>query len=239
VFSEVGSECFEKRLEDDTTEKEFELEKAISENPPSNHPNQRQQQWMKELLFMTAESKDRPDATDSVISEIGSTSFDKRVDNCSVMNSPRSTTPLHTTSLDMDDNDIPQMRTKRMRFQDNENYVTMFSVLGEHRPWCPWITQTVVDGNNKAVTDGNQKTVAEGGSKGKEGGSAIGNGDTTSDLIAAQTQYKRVPGWRVVLGVVLPSFRVNSGSITSSPGGEAWRSVRSVLHDCVSTASLD
>merc|ERR1712168_373545 len=74
VFSEVGSECFEKRLEEDTTEKEFELEKAISENPPSSHPNHVQQQWMKELLFMTAENNDRPDATDSVISEIGSTS---------------------------------------------------------------------------------------------------------------------------------------------------------------------
>ena len=129
----------------------------------------------------------------------------------------------------MDDNDIPQLRTKRMRFQDQEPYITLFSVLGEHRPWCPWITQTVVDGN-KPLTEAS-----------KDGATGIdfttGNGE--NELIAAQTQYKRVPGWRVVLGIVLPSFRVNSGSITSSPGGEAWRSVRSVLRDCVSTASLD
>lgn len=203
IFSEVGSECFEKRLEDDTNEKELELDKAISENPPSSHPNHVQQQWMKELLFMTAESKDRPEVTDSVISEIGSTSFDKRLDNCSVMNSPRSTTPVHTSSLDIEDNE-PPVRTKRMRFQDMD--ITLFSVLGEHRPWCPWIT-TVIE-HKECETDS-----------------------------SSTHQYKNIPGWRVVLGVVLPTLRVNSGNITSSPGGEAWRSVRSVLHDCVSTSS--
>lgn len=204
VFSEVGSECFEKRLEDDTNEKELELDKAISENPPSSHPNHVQQQWMKELLFMTAESRDHPEVTDSVISEIGSTSFDKRLDNGSVLNSPRSTTPVHTSSIDVDENE-PQIRTKRMRFQDPD--IILFSILGEHRPWCPWITQTVTEYK-----------------------------DVDKDFnVCFSSQSKNIPGWRVILGLILPSFRINSGSITSSPNNEAWKSVRSALHDCVST----
>ena len=65
---------------------------------------------------MTAESRDHPEVTESVMSEIGSISFDRRLDNCSVMNSPRSTTPIHTSnSLELDENE--PVRTKRMRFQ--------------------------------------------------------------------------------------------------------------------------
>lgn len=91
----------------------IEYDKAISENPPTSHPNHVQQQWMKELLFMTAETKS-PSINESLISEIGSVSFDRRLDNSSVINSPRSMTPVHRVDC-LDDGE--PVRTKRMRFQ--------------------------------------------------------------------------------------------------------------------------
>jgi len=227
IFSEVGSECFEKRLEDDTTDKELELDRAINDNPPANHPNHCQQQWMKELLFMTAESKDHPEITESVMSEIGSISFDRRVDNCSVMNSPRSTTPNHGGSLsehgghgtgsltEFDDNE--PVRTKRMRFQEPD--ITLFSVLGEHRPWCPWITPaTPIE--CKVPIECKDPSAME-----------------IQQQVLSPCKHSSRSGWRVVLGAVLPSLRINAGTVMSSPNCEAWKSVRSILHECISTSA--
>ena len=58
------------------------------------------------------------EVTESVISEIGSVTFDRRLDNCSVMNSPRATTPVSGNSAYPDD-DGEHARNKRMRFQVN------------------------------------------------------------------------------------------------------------------------
>jgi len=207
IFSEVGSECFEKRLED-TTEKDLELDKAVTENPPSSQPNQRQQQWMKELLFMTAESKSS--ATESVMSEIGSIAFDRRIDNSSILNSPRATTPVYSnmsTCTDEEEGSEP-MRTKRMRFQEPD--ITVFSILQEHRHWCPWISS-----NNTTQTHGETDEDSE----------------TTSPL-----KKKRTAGWKLVLTSILPSQNNSGNSTSTPPPAEAWRSVRSVLGECVSTS---
>ena len=71
---------------------------------------------MKELLFMTAESK-TTEVTESVMSEIGSVAFDRRLDNSSVLNSPRATTPVHSNTSIYEDYESEAVRTKRMRFQ--------------------------------------------------------------------------------------------------------------------------
>ena len=84
----------------------------MTENPPSSHPNHVQQQWMKELLFMTADNTGI-ETTESVMSEIGSVSFDRRLDSQSTAHTPRVMTPTH----DNDDDDGEPVRTKRMRFQ--------------------------------------------------------------------------------------------------------------------------
>ena len=88
----------------------------MTENPPSSQPNHVQQQWMKELLFMTAESK-TTEVTESVMSEIGSVAFDRRLDNSSVLNSPRATTLVHSNTSIYEDYENEPVRTKRMRFQ--------------------------------------------------------------------------------------------------------------------------
>jgi len=90
----------------------IELEKAITENPPSSHPNHVQQQWMKELLFMTADNR-KEEATESVMSEIGSVSFNRRLDSNSIAHTPRAMTPVHQT----EDEEGEPVRNKRMRFQ--------------------------------------------------------------------------------------------------------------------------
>lgn len=84
----------------------------LTENPPSSHPNTVQQQWMKELLFMTADNTGI-EATESVMSEIGSVSFDRRLDSHSTAHTPRAMTPTHHH----EDDDGEPVRTKRMRFQ--------------------------------------------------------------------------------------------------------------------------
>ena len=89
-----------------------ELEKAITENPPSSHPNHVQQQWMKELLFMTADNR-KEEVTESVMSEIGSVSFDRRLDSHSIVHTPRAMTPVHQA----EDEEGEPVRNKRMRFQ--------------------------------------------------------------------------------------------------------------------------
>ena len=119
IFSEVGSECFEKRLEG-ITEDEIVLEKAITENPHSQQPAHTQQQWMKELLLLTAPSSSSAatytDASESVFSEVGSVSFDKRLEVSSMVNSPRAATPVRSNSIDEEEVVMPT-KTKRMKLQ--------------------------------------------------------------------------------------------------------------------------
>lgn len=202
IFSEVGSECFEKRLEE-TNDRDIEYDKAISENPPTSHPNHVQQQWMKELLFMTAETKS-PSINESLISEIGSVSFDRRLDNSSVINSPRSMTPVHRVDC-LDDGE--PVRTKRMRFQEPD--ILSFSILEEHRHWCPWIAYARADDFDVTITDGHN---------------------------SSPNMQKIMPGWKIVLFNLLPSVRNELKKISTPPPAEAWRTVRNVLGDCVSTS---
>lgn len=213
IFSEVGSECFEKRLED-TTEKDLELEKAITENPPSSHPNHVQQQWMKELLFMTADNNS-VEATESVMSEIGSVSFDRRIDSHShsTAHTPRVMTPVHTT----EDDEGEPVRNKRMRFQ--EPYDEAFNMMDEHRHWCPWI-------NSPPPTACTEE---------QDTPSSLSS-STPSKLLSSKRSS--VPGWMVVLTLLLPSIGRDMGNSSSPPPlpNEAWKSVRAVLGDCVSTS---
>lgn len=53
------------------------------------------------------------EATESVMSEIGSVSFDRRLDSHSTAHTPRAMTPTHHH----DEDDGEPVRTKRMRFQ--------------------------------------------------------------------------------------------------------------------------
>ncbi|XP_065674268.1 uncharacterized protein LOC100199404 isoform X2 [Hydra vulgaris] len=179
IFSEVGSECFEKRLEE-TCEKDIEHERAITDNPPPNHPNSSQQQWMKELLFITADAC-HSEPTESVISEIGSVAFDRRIEDNSSLNSPRLLTPVHHGMHDYDDDSEPS-RIKKMRFQVPD--ISMFSVIGEHRFWCPWVCST------ERFTDH----------------------ETSLSDSTAFISSKKIPGWKYVLYQLLPYNRPSACS---------------------------
>lgn len=64
---------------------------------------------------MTADSH-QPEATESVMSEIGSVSFDRRLDASSIAHTPRVMTPVHMQGA-TDEEEGEPVRTKRMRFQ--------------------------------------------------------------------------------------------------------------------------
>ncbi|XP_066930142.1 uncharacterized protein [Clytia hemisphaerica] len=195
-----------------------ELEKAITENPPSSHPNHVQQQWMKELLFMTADNTNI-EATESVMSEIGSISFDRRLDSHSIAHTPRAMTPVHQT----EDEDGEPVRTKRMRFQ--EPFEESFNMLSEHRHWCPWTNILLASPTHDDVHAPAQSDNVSSTTSGFE--------RTPRNIFGSRTQA--LPGWKIVLMTIFPALgRDVSSPVSPPPPNEAWKSVRTLLGDCVS-----
>ena len=83
---------------------------------------------MKELLFITADAC-HSEPTESVISEIGSVAFDRRIEDSSTLNSPRPLTPVHHGTLHDYDEDGEPSRIKRMRFQVGFFFSSLFLFL--------------------------------------------------------------------------------------------------------------